>query len=421
MSDLHVIESEDTNVSADIFIARQPIFRRNLQVHGFELVYRAGDEETPRDVEQSISTSRAIANAFLKIGADRLLSNKPAFITFDESMLAQGLAGLLPLRSVVVEVPAIISPSDDIIQACNSLKQQGFQLSVVSGPDPRATERWLPMADMVRINFEGEASSQVAQLAHRYKTGNRTLIASAVNTEEDFQTATTQGFDLFQGQFLARPTVVKGHAIAHRQMTLVRILSEVSKAEIDLDEIEKLIRQEVSLTYQLLRYMNSAAFSWRTTIKSVKHAIALLGEEDLRKWTCLLLVAGLSSGRPPAILVKSLAWARFGELLAPRMRMGHRKASAFLLGLFANLDSILKCPMKDAIEVLNLENDLADALLDRDSGDNRLRYLLALIRAYDSGDWVRMVSLAEYLNLGLENIARDYVRAVEWAEAVAAA
>ena len=421
MVESNVIEYNETDVSSHIFITRQPVFRRNLQVHGFELLYRATEAEPEGANEQSISTTRAIANAFLKIGADRLLNNKPAFISFDRSMLSQGLAGLLPLRSVVVEIPDSIAPADEILDACNALKKQGFQLAINGSADIRQTQPWLPFADMVKVNFLTTSASERSLLCPQYRNGKRTLFAACVETEKDFEVAAEQGFDLFQGPFLAQPTVLKGHSIAHRQMTLVRILTEVSKLEIELDNVEKLIRQDVSLTYQLLRYMNSAAFAWRTTIKSVRHAIALLGEEELRKWTCLLLVAGLSSGRPPAILVKSLAWARFGELLAPRMRMGNRKASAFLLGLFANLDVILKCPIAEAIEVLNLEKELAAALLDQDSGDNRLRYLLMLIRAYDSGDWVRMVSLAEYLNLSLENIAKDYIRSVEWAEMVAAA
>jgi EAL and modified HD-GYP domain-containing signal transduction protein len=224
------------------------------------------------------------------------------------------------------------------------------------------------------------------------------------------------GYDYFQGFFFGRPTVVQGRTISETKLVLIQLLREVSSDEVDFDRIEPLMQRNVSLVYKLLRFINSPLFGLRSEIKSVRHAMALLGEEELRKWLCLLIVASMGGDAIPQLLVDSLIRARFGELLSTQTSLNRRKSSAFLLGLLSHLDAILHRPMEEIIAELDLEKDLASALLGRTTEQNQLGLQFELIQAYERGDWIRTAAIGQELKIGTNDLSSAYVKAAEWAD-----
>jgi EAL and modified HD-GYP domain-containing signal transduction protein len=170
------------------------------------------------------------------------------------------------------------------------------------------------------------------------------------------------------------------------------------------------------LVYKLLRFVNSPLFGWQSKIKSVRHAMALLGEEELRKWLCLLVVAGLGADTIPQLLVDSLVRARFAELVSAKTKLNPKKSSAFLLGLLSHLDAILHRPMKEIVPELDLEQDLASALLGPATDQNQLALLFELIQAYERVDWIRTAAIGESLRVDMNDVSSAYVKAVEWAD-----
>jgi c-di-GMP-related signal transduction protein len=172
--------------------------------------------------------------------------------------------------------------------------------------------------------------------------------------------------------------------MSETKLLLIQLLRELSSDEIDFDHVEPLMQRNVSLVYKLLRFMNSPLFAWRSQIKSVRHAMALLGEDELRKWLCLLVVAGLGTDTIPQLLVDSLVRARFAELVSDKARLNRKNSSAFLLGLLSHLDAILHRPMAEVISELDLEDDLANALLGRANEENHLGLLYELIQALNA-------------------------------------
>jgi len=209
--------------------------------------------------------------------------------------------------------------------------------------------------------------------------------------------------------------------MSEAKLILIQLLREVNRDDLDFDRLEQLTHRNVSLVYKLLRFVNSPLFAWRSKIKSVRHAMTLLGGEELRKWICLLLVAGLGSDSVPQLLVDSLVRARFAEVLCPKMRLGQKKASAFLLGLMSHLDALLHRPMKEIVAELDLEEDLSNALLGRTNKANQLGQLFELIRAYDEPDWTRAAGIAQKFSVGMVDLLTAYVQAVEWADLAAKA
>jgi EAL and modified HD-GYP domain-containing signal transduction protein len=165
--------------------------------------------------------------------------------------------------------------------------------------------------------------------------------------------------------------------------------------------------------------VNSAVFGWRSKITSVRHAMGLLGESELRKWLCLLLISALGRDTVPEVVVHSLVRARFAELVSPMIELESRKSSAFLLGLLSNLDSLLNCPMTEALSELNLDDELTGALLGQSPDRDVFSELRDLMEAYEAADSGRISGIAQEFHLAATDLTKAYVQAVEWADSVA--
>jgi len=399
----------------DVFVARQPIFSRNLQVFGYELLYRGAPGDSFDGTAADLATARVIAHSFLTIGAEKLLNGKIPFINFDSSLLLEH-ASVLPFPYAVFEILENVKPTEDVLAACRELKKKGYKLALDDVVTEARIEPWLDVVDIVKVDFLSADPQALKVLATRCKERKIQALAEKVETRADHENAVALGYDYFQGFFFGRPTVVQGRTMSETKLVLIQLLREVSADEVDFDRIEPLMQRNVSLVYKLLRFVNSPLFGWQSKVKSVRHAMALLGEEELRKWLCLLLVAGLGADAIPQLLVDSLVRARFAELLSDKSGLKRKKSSAFLLGLLSHLDAILHRPMEEIITELDLKEDLASALLGPTNEQNQLGMLYELIQAYERVDWIRTAAIGQGLRVGTNDLSSAYVKAVEWAD-----
>lgn len=406
---------EVLDTGLDVFVARQPVFSRDLQVYGYELLYRGGPSDRFDGTAADLATARVIANSFLTVGAERLLNGKIPFINFDSSLLLEH-ASVLPFPYAVFEILENVKPTEDVLDACRKLKKQGYKLALDDVVTEERIERWLDVVNIVKVDvLKSDVASQTA-IVKRCRDQKIQSLAEKVETMADHEAARRLDYDYFQGFFFGQPTVVKGRTLSETKLTLIQLLREMSADEVDFDRIEPLMQRNVSLVYKLLRFMNSPLFAWRSQIKSVRHAMALLGEDELRKWLCLLIVAGLGSDVVPQILVDSLARARFAELLSQKSGLNRKKSTAFLLGLLSHLDAILHRPMVDIIGEMDLEEDLANALLGRTNENNQLGLLYELIQAHERADWIRAAAIGQEFRVGTSEISTAYIEAAEWAD-----
>jgi len=403
----------------DVFVARQPIFQRDLQVYGYELLYRANMENSFDGTPDDIATARVIANAFLSIGAEKLLNGKPAFLNFNSSLLTLEYAALASLQSAVVEILENVEPLPEVLTACRKLKAKGYTLALDDSVDEERIGPWIDLVDIVKVDFLKTDARKRDKILALCKRHDIRVLAEKLETQQDFEHAAALGYDYYQGYFFARPTILRGRAIPDAKLMLLQLLREISRPEVDFDQVEKLLQRNVSLVYKLLRYVNSAVFSWRSKITSVRHAMGLLGETELRKWLSLLLVSQLGSNAIPEVVVNSLVRARFAELVSPMIDLESRKSSAFLLGLLSNLDTLLNCPMTEALAELNLDDELSNALLGQRSDHDTFSELRELMDAYEATDSAKILGISEDFRLPATDLTKAYVQAVEWADSVA--
>ena len=404
-------------VTLEVFVARQPIFQRDLRVYGYELLYRAGQENVFDGTQADVATARIIANFVLTIGAEQLLNGKPAFLNFDATMLTLEYAALLPSGSAIVEILESTSPTPDIVASCDVLKRRGCRFALDDVTYVEQITPWLGIVDIVKIDFRRTDAPTRARIVAACRQSKVRTVGEKVETQVEFELAVREGCDYFQGFFFERPTIIKRSTVSDDKILLMQLLQAVSVEDVDFDAMEKLMKRNVALVYKLLRYVNSPLFGWRAKIQSLSHAIALLGQEELRKWISLLVVAGLGQDAVPELVLKSLVRARFAELLSMQMRLGLRASSAFLLGLLSHLDGLLHCTMEEALAGLRLEDELANALLGRSQKGDILGRLHSLLQAYERADRSLTCAIAKDLRIPVAALREVYLKATAWADA----
>src|SRR3954463_7635892 len=390
------------------YVARQPIFDREEKVFGYELLFR--DSLQNCFVGDADAASRATLDSSLVMGLDVLCDGRRAFLNCTRDTLIKGLVTLLPSTSTVVEVLETVPADPDVIVACRSLKEQGYMIALDDyvADDPR--EPLADMADIIKVEMQLTTEEQRAGLIKQFGPWRCRMLAEKVETQEEFVKARDQGFVYFQGYFFRRPEMMGTHDMPANRLNYVRMLQEVSRAELDVPGLEKLVKAEASVCYRLLRYMNSAAFGFKKEIHSVRHALSLLGERDLRRWVRLVAAVGAGQDKTSDLVLSALVRGRFGELLAARVQ--HGDSDLFLLGLLSLIDAMLEMPMSDVLDKIHVDYETKAVLLGEPS---ELTPVYQLILAHESGAWASAAVLSEKLSLNPEDVAECYWEAQQWA------
>jgi EAL and modified HD-GYP domain-containing signal transduction protein len=402
----------------DVYVARQPILAVNQAVYAYELLYRSSMENAFDGTDATTATSRVIANSYLNIGLERLVGDRCAFINFGRQLLLDGYAEMLPKDSVVVEILEDIEPDTAVVDACKALKRRGFVLALDDFVTADGYDELLGLADIVKVDFHLTDASVRDQLAEQLRPRGLRLLAEKVETHEEFEEAVGMGYTLFQGYFFSRPKIVAGKQIPGFKLNYARVLKEVGNPELDFQRIDDLVKAEASLVHQLLRYVNSASFGWKREVESIRHALALLGETEVRKWISLAALAGIASDKPQELVVEIVVRGRFCESISKCIGMGARSSEFFLLGMYSLLDALMDKPMSEVVNEVHLADDLRDVLLGRAVSTKGLRESLTIVCAYEEGDWEAIAANAASLSISQVEVSESYLEAAEWADEI---
>ena len=396
------------------FLARQPIFTREEQLFGYELLFRDGTDNYFRSLDPD-AASRDTLDSSTLMGLDVLCGNRRAFINCTRDVLLKDYITLLPSNQAVAEILESVPADDQVVAACQRLKEAGYWIALddFMPNDPRA--RLTEMADIVKVDMRSTSPEERVELIRLYGSWHCRMLAEKVETREEFFAARKAGFLYFQGYFFRQPEVLATREVPANRLHYVQMLKAVSRDELDHQEIESLIKSEASLCYRLLRYMNSASFGFVNEIHSVKHALALLGEREVRRWVRLVATLAAGSGKSSELVSAALVRGRFCELLSSKIQ--HNQSDLFLLGLFSLMDAILETPMSVLLASVPVDQDTKAVLL---TGSGRLSPLYQLMVACEAGEWSKLRDLARELKISESGIAEDYWRAMEWSRGVTA-
>jgi c-di-GMP-related signal transduction protein len=364
------------------FIARQPIFDRNREVYGYEMQLRSGPTSLFTPSEQ---TGAEIAvNDALLADIQTLSAGRRAFISATRDILLKDYAALLPREWIAIELRDSAEGGPELVTACRKLKSSGYTLVMGDSAEGRCHADLAESADIVRVALSAPAEESGQSLPRQLPLSTARFLAAGVETRETFQKALSVGFDYFQGRFYCKPMALSAGSVSENKANLLQMINALQSPNVDFEDIEKIIKHDVVLSYKLLQYINSAFFGLGTKVKSVMHAMSLLGLVDVRRWATLLAMAGIANDKPNELLVQSLIRAKFCELLAARTGLAKRSQSLYFAGMFSLLDAVVDRPIEQVLGFLPMEEDVKAAL----QGEvNPVRRILDYVMAYEVGEW----------------------------------
>jgi len=395
------------------FIARQPILDTRLRVFAYELLFRGG----PQNVFQPFAnaSSSVIADSITLFDLDMLTGRARAFVNVDEVALRLGAPRLLPADRIVVEVLETVRPTEEILGVCRELRSAGYQLALDDFVDSRHIAPLVEFARYLKIDFQMLDAEARARVAQKYRDKNISLLAEKVETETEFREARDLGFAYFQGYFFCKPSMLETREIPGNKTIQLQLLNAVAAPELRYDLIENLLKQEPSLLYRLLRYLNSPILGLGSEVHSVRRAITLLGENEFRRWVSIFAMISMSTGKSPQLIRTALTRAFFCEDFSTAAGLRDKSASLFLMGLLSVSDALLDKPISEVLDALPVSQEVKLALC---GGANRFRDVYDLLLAFEHAQWPQLSTIAARLGCDEEKVPSSYQAAFQRATSV---
>jgi EAL and modified HD-GYP domain-containing signal transduction protein len=393
------------------YIARQPILNREQETYGYELLFRSGPDNFFQCNDPDLASCQTIDLALLT-GAATLTGAYPAFINCTRNVLLRDIITVLPRDRVVIEVLEDVPADDEVIAACDHLRRAGYLIALDDYVPSSDTLRLLPYANIVKVDFLATDAARQASIAADMRRRGIRLLAEKVETREQFQFAMHLGYQYFQGYFFCKPQSLTMQDIPCSKLSHVQVLSIANREHYDVKELEQAILREPSLCYRLLRYLNSAAFGL-FPVRSIRHALSLLGQREIRKWVSIVVAISLSGDRPCELISTALTRARACEAFAAAS--GDDSSGAFMVGIMSLMDAILDCPIEVVTAQLPLTPQCKDAL---GGGDNSLGKLLRLAICCERGAWDEISTIAVDKSLPEETIWELHRKACSWSSEI---
>jgi EAL and modified HD-GYP domain-containing signal transduction protein len=390
---------------SDIFVGRQPIYDRQLNVVAYELLFRSSaDVNQAQIMDGNQATSQVVYNAFMEIGLDLLVGSKRAVINLTRDFILQDYTALFPTDRVVLEVLEDIVIDVELIEAVRGLSSQGYTIALDDFIYYDQLRPLVELADIVKIDILAldclELQRCVAQLS-RYKVQ---LLAEKVETRDAFAICQDLGFDYFQGYFLCQPDIVTGARSPANRAVLLNLLAKLQNPQAAVHEIESILGQDVALSYKLLRLINADPGTPRA-VESIHQALSGLDVKFITAWGSLLMLADIDD-KPHELMVTAMVRGKMCEFLAEAMGASG-KERFFTVGLFSVLHAMLDSPMTDILLSLPLATDVARALLLH---EGVLGQTLQCVLAYEHRDWGNL----DALGLDRRTIRDAYLNALAW-------
>lgn len=410
---MRILETPLPPTALDVYVARQPIFDVFNQRVAYELLYRDSAQSTAAGQHPAdVMCSEMALHAMLTIGLDRLTAGSTAWINITRDHLLAGLHRLFSPENIVLELLETISGDDEVVAACERARADGYVLALDDYDGRPQLAALLPHASVVKLQVLNRTESQLAPIVRSLTAEGLTVLAECVETVEQLQMCTRIGCTLFQGYVFSRPETLAGRAMSVEQVTILKILGMLMDDRVSEAKLEEAFQSHPTLSYALLRIVNSAAVGTRS-VTSIPHAMRIIGRTALSRWLHVMLVATVASRSPLAheAVQQALVRARFCELMTQATTSGD-PAAQFMVGLLSRLDVLLGMPLEEILERLPVRPEVRSALLQ---GTGTHARTLQMAIAYENADWETVAKFAPPSSFKLHALIESYAEAAEWA------
>lgn len=392
-------------------IVKQPIHDAKGDVWAYELLYSKGGPTASisEDPVSDREAAAALQGLLLQCNTENFLDDKRVFVTFTENLLRQGVPRIFSPEALVLQIDHDFLLLPDAMHMVSSYRDEGYKVALVGFDFNTMYLTALNTVDYVKLSYSSPAADHGGALDVLRGLG-KTPIAYNVNDPDAFNRAFAHRISYMQGRHISSAMPTEAAGMDLMASNFFRLIVAITKPEPNFDEIEGIIARDVTLTYSLLKLVNSAFFALRTRVTSVHHALVVLGISQLKQW--IYLLSFNPDGKAPLEFIKtSLMRGSFCEALCGCIKdMPITPSEAYLMGLFSTLGSLLNTSMDKALGQLNLSDEIVAALL---TGEGRCGALYKLVLSYERADWFASTEYAEELGLEQNVIAQKYMECTD--------
>lgn len=394
-----------------------PLFDETMTVKAYSLFAQKENRLlNPSYLGPGISEGIHVAGLDLieSMGIETLSADKEIFVEVNNISIFSNIDEQCqaPHERLILLVDHTITPEEMYIKRFRELKEKGFYLAIRKLPIEKFEEyqEVLRLMDYILLDYKKLNIGNAKLFFNKYYP-NMKMCAVNVDSQEDYENLGKMGgFALFEGKFFRLPvTASKQTEVAPLKANYIELLNIVNDIDFDLSEAADVIGKDTALVISLLKMVNK--MSVNSEITSIRHAAAMLGQKELKKWINTAVTNELCADRPSEITRLSLLRAKFAENLAPLFEMAIHSAELFLMGLFSVLDLILDKPMKEALAMVNVSKSIEEALIE-DKGE--FAAVLDFIRHYESASWQEVSRVMLLRKIDMDQVYNAYTESLQW-------
>lgn len=393
-----------------MFIARQPIFNKELKLYGYELLFRPNVDATSfGEAAASNATATVLGNLF-EMGIDQIVEGVKAFVNFDYDFLFSDSIELIDANTLVIEVLETVKADKVLVDRLNYLRSKGYKIALDDFVECFHLYPLVPIADIIKYDLMITPLESIEIEVKQALKQNKILLAEKIETEKEFILAKEMGFDLFQGYFFSKPSIIsKSNDKKSAKSQYTRIISELNKEEPSFQILAEIIETDVNLAFRLMKVISIKQN--RDMVYSIKKALIYMGFKELERWINILMLQDLSTNKPKELLKLSLLRSKFGEFIASNSRFKKRNRETSMMCLFSTLDAILDETMEEVLQDILITEDIREALIKK---AGVLSPICNLISSYEKGDWDKVKIIAEDIGIDEKKLPEGYLSSLKW-------
>jgi len=356
-----------------------------------------------------------LINSFSNIGIESITQKKKAFINFTKKLLVKEVPTIFDKKIIIVEVLEDIEINEEMIKVCKNLKKNGYIIALDDFIFDISYKPLLKVADIIKVDFLHSTKVQRAEIEKLAREHCITLLAEKIETRKQFKQAKELGYSYFQGYFFKKPEIFEGNEIPVYPNNYFQALDELNKKEPDFNKVSDIVRNDMSLSYKLLKLINSAAFGLRTEVESIKQALVILGIDEMKKWLNLIVLKKIGQDEPKEIMRTSLIRAKTAEKIGDTLNYDVNSSELFMTGLFSMLDILMHKDINLLMKDLPISKKIKDAIMGK---KGIYRDVLQLIISYEEGRWNMVDLYCRKLSLEKEIVSTSFISSIKWGEQI---
>jgi len=395
-----------------MYIARQPIFDKDMNVYGYELLYRSDSGSTSFGSADSNKSTATVLGGLFETGIDQIVGDKKAFINFNYDFLNSESIELIKPGILIIEILEDTVVDEDLVQRILYLKKQGYHIALDDFDNSEGSYKAVEHADIIKFDLLLTPLDEIKDQVIKALLENKVLVAEKIEDQDTYIKARQMGFQLFQGYFFSRPVIVAGLKYQKTNITIYQhLLSELHAEEPSFHKLTNIIEKDVSMAYRVVKVGGNSQYKNNTIIS----ILTRMGFVELERWFSVLMLQDLSLKKPEELVRLSLVRSKFGELIAQNSNLKNRRHEISLMCLFSVLDAMLDMPMSEALEDLEVGDDIKDVLINK---KGILSPIYDIINYYETGDGVPVSQSCEKLEIDSSEMFRLYIESIEWSDRI---